>query len=55
MGSANLTDGGSSANDELVHEFDVNDDECQNWFRSLTLFAHECMAYLCHSLKICTD
>ena len=35
VGSANLTDGGFGSNDELVHEFDVNDNECQNWFECL--------------------
>ena len=35
IGSANLTDGGFGGNDELVHEFDVNDNEDQNWFEYL--------------------
>ena len=28
--------GGFGANDELIHEFDVNDDVCQNWFECLS-------------------
>ena len=35
VGSENLTNGGFGSNVELVHEFDVNGNECRNWFECL--------------------
>ena len=35
VGSANLTDGGFGGNVELVHEFNVDDNEYKNWFECL--------------------
>ena len=35
VGSANLTNGGFGGNVELIHEFDVNNDEYRNWFECL--------------------
>ena len=35
VGSANLTDGGFGGNVELVHEFDIENDEYRKWFECL--------------------
>ena len=35
VGSANLTGGGFGGNDELVHEFDIKNDDDRNWFERL--------------------